>query len=119
MTGSVKRRRVYLESPFTAPTQEGRDRNRRFLLRCMRDSSMRGEAPFASHLLYTQFLDDDVPEERAIGLECGLAWADAGAEATVVYTNLGISGGMQFGIDRANQVGRPVEYRELEGWGPR
>lgn len=110
------RRRVYLESPFRASTPRERARNREFLLRCMRDSVLKGEAPLASHLLYTQFLDDDVPEERAAGLECGLAWGDAGAEATVVYTNLGVTDGMRLGVDRADLAGRPVEYRELDGW---
>src|ERR1700684_441017 len=55
-------------------------------LRCMRDSVMRGEAPFASHLLYVQFLDDDILWEREAGLSCGFAWG-ALADATVVYTD--------------------------------
>lgn len=110
------RRRVYLESPFSAPDAAGRARNRSFLLAAMRDSVFRMESPFASHLLFTQFLDDDVPHERAAGLECGFAWALVGAEATVVYVNLGISPGMRLGIEAAEKVGRPVEYRELDGW---
>ena len=37
---------------------------------CVADCLRRGEAPIASHLLYTQpgVLDDDVPEERAQGI---------------------------------------------------
>lgn len=112
----MSRRRVYLESPFHAPDAAGRARNRVYLLAAMRDSALRGESPFASHMLYTQFLDDDVPEERAMGIACGLAWADAGAQATVVYTDLGVSHGMRLGIEAAERVGRPVEYRELGGW---
>ena len=34
--------------------------------------------------------------------------------ATVVYIDRGISTGMEFGIKRAKDEGRPVEYRSIE-----
>lgn len=102
------RRLVYLESPFAGDRQ----RNAAYLKAAMRDSLDRGEAPFASHALYVQFVDDDVPVERAMGIEAGLAWG-LKAEATVVYIDLGISPGMQQGIDHAIEVGRTVEQRLL------
>lgn len=57
-------------------------------------------------------LDDNKSEERKLGIEAGLAWGSL-AEATVVYTDRGISGGMKFGIERAGKESRPVEYRKL------
>lgn len=80
----------------------------------MRDCLQRGEAPYASHLLYTQdgVLDDGDKAERSLGIEAGLCWGDK-AEATVVYADLGISGGMHQGIARAKAAGRPVEIRTL------
>ena len=80
------------------------------------DCLRRGEAPFASHLLYTQdkVLDDGLPAERTLGIEAGLAWG-VKAELTVVYTDFGISTGMKWGIEAAQKVGRPVEYRSLTG----
>jgi hypothetical protein len=110
-------RRVIVETPYKADTEEGIAENERFARACMRDCLQRGESPFASHLLYTQkgVLRDDVPEERALGIEAGLAWGCCAA-ATVVYTNRGISGGMQLGIDRAKEACRPVEYRTLMNW---
>jgi hypothetical protein len=74
----------------------------------------RGEAPIASHLLYTQpgILDDTTPVERNWGIEAGLAWKRV-ADASVVYTDLGISRGMQHGIDAAKASGLPVEYRSI------
>lgn len=83
----------------------------------MRDCLERGEAPYASHLLYTQpgVLDDDLPDERALGIEAGLQWG-AMAPKTVVYTDLGVSAGMRQGIERAKAQGRAVEYRSLTGW---
>ncbi len=105
-------RRVILESPYAAPTPEGVARNVAYARRCVRDSLARGEAPIASHLLYTQpgILDDNVPAERQQGIDAGLAWRVV-AEATVVYVDWGISRGMQYGIDRARASGIPVEYR--------
>ena len=109
-------RLVILESPYASPTLEGIEENLEYARRCLRDSLFRGEAPLASHLLYTQdgVLHDTIPEERFIGIEAGLAWG-VKADATVVYTDLGISPGMEQGIARAFREGRPTEFRKLPG----
>lgn len=103
-------RLVILESPFAGDVTE----NIEYARRAVRDALSRGEAPIASHLLYTQpgVLRDDVPEERQWGIDAGLAWG-AVATATVVYTDRGISRGMEYGINSAKAAGRPVEYRSL------
>ena len=103
-------RRVVVESPYAGDVE----RNTEYSRKCLHDCLMRGEAPFASHLLYTQphILDDKVPEQRNLGIEAGLTWG-AMAEASVVYTDYGITLGMQRGVDRAIAQGRPVEYRKL------
>lgn len=107
-------RPVILESPFAAPDEAGVTRNVAYARRAMRDSLLRGEAPMASHLLYAASgaLDDTNPDERALGIDAGLAWGREAA-LTVVYRDLGISKGMQYGIDRAIREGREVEYREI------
>ena len=104
-------RRVILESPYAGDIEA----NLAYARRAVRDSLLRGEAPIASHLLYTQagVLDDAIPAEREIGINAGLAWGSE-AEATVVYTDRGISKGMQYGMLRAAREGRPVELRSLE-----
>lgn len=106
---------VIIESPFAGDIET----NVKFARACMRDSLGRGEAPFASHLLYTQedILDDDIPKERRWGIKAGFAWGSK-AEKTVVYTNLGISEGMKKGIRRATKEEREIEYRELDSWTP-
>jgi hypothetical protein len=78
----------------------------------MLDALRRGDSPLASHLLWPGILNDADPEQRAQGIEAGLAWGRV-AQATVVYSDLGISEGMKIGIDRALKEGRPVEYRRL------
>lgn len=110
---------MILESPYSGATPEEVARNVRYARACLRDSLLRGEAPLASHLLYTQegVLDDAEPEERAKGIAAGLAWGVAARE-TVAYCDLGLSAGMQQGIARALAEGRRVDYRHLGGgWG--
>lgn len=103
-------RLVILESPYAGDI-EG---NVTYARACVRDCLMRGEAPIASHLLYTQegILRDDVAAERRLGIDAGLAWRHV-AEATVVYADRGISPGMNYGIQKAQAAGKPVEYRSL------
>lgn len=109
--------RVQLESPFAGNSKTARELNQLYLRAALRDSLLRGEAPFASHAIYAQtfVLDDSVPEERAIGINAGLSWMQA-AEKAVVYIDRGISPGMQIGIDRAKALGLDVEERSLPEW---
>ena len=101
---------VIIESPFSGDV----GRNLAYARACMRDCLARGEAPFASHALYTQpgVLDDEIPQEREQGMIAGFAWRLV-AETTVVYQDLGISSGMQRGIDHSHSIGVTVEYRSL------
>lgn len=103
-------RLVIIESPYAGDVEA----NIKYARRCVRDSLSRGEAPIASHLLYTQpgVLDDDKPDERKWGIDAGLAWR-AVAQASVVYTDRGVSSGMQYGIAAAERAGIPVEYRSI------
>jgi hypothetical protein len=107
-------RRVIVETPYAGNLWQ-RWRNRRYARRCLHDCLRRGEAPFASHLLYTQpgVLRDGVALERKLGIEAGFAWGER-ADATVVYTDRGISRGMLAGIEAAERAGRPVERRRLK-----
>lgn len=104
---------VIIESPYAGDV----DRNLRYVRACMHDCLVRGEAPFASHALYTQpgVLDDGVPAQRERGINAGLAWG-LKADKTVVYTDLGITKGMDQGIAAARAAGRPVEMRQVFDW---
>lgn len=105
---------VILESPYAGKTPEEIARNVDYARRCLRDSLLRGEAPIASHLLYTQpgVLRDEIPAERQHGIDAGLAWREV-AHGTVVYMDLGITNGMAYGIEKARRSGRDVELRQL------
>lgn len=124
-------RTVVIESPYSSMDQAGIELNLRYLRACMADCLARGEAPFASHGLYTQpgVLNDRNQAERNHGIDAGNVWRVL-ADATVVYTDLGISSGMAAGINEAEILAKDevwglesgscgavhkVEYRTL-GW---
>jgi len=102
---------IILESPYS----ENIDENAIYARACVRDSLLRGEAPIASHLLYTQpgVLNDTIITERMHGIDAGLAWLKV-ATLHVVYTDLGITPEMQCGIYAAAANGVKTEYRTLK-----
>lgn len=100
--------RVIIESPYAGDTA----RNLSYARTCLRDCLERGESPLASHLLYTQVLDDDVARERALGMAAGWVWFGA-AQALVVCVDLGVTEGMRRGIQRARNQDLPVIYRRV------
>ncbi len=111
---------VIIESPYRALPGEdpviGRETNIRYLQACIRDSLRRGEAPFASHQMYTSALEDDIPEDRELGITAGLRWHYA-ADFVAVYTDRGITEGMRRGVAHAQSLDLPGENRHLgEDW---
>lgn len=85
-----------------------------FARSCLHDCLLRGEAPIASHLLYSQegVLRDDIPDERRLGMEAGLAWRHV-ADHTVFYTDRGWSYGMLDALNCAVIEKRPFFIRGL------
>jgi hypothetical protein len=106
--------RVVIESPLNAPTREGIDMNKEYAKACLRDSLKRGEAPYASHLLFDQpgILDELIEEERMQGMMAGFAWGKM-ADLIAVYIDRGISNGMRAGIDHYRHHGIPIEMRSI------
>lgn len=106
-------RPVVVESPFAG----NRQLNDAYLRAALRDCLLRGKAPFASHGLYTQegVLNDEVPEERALGISAGFAFRPISA-GTVFYIDLGISSGMAQALEHCLDIGQTFELRSLPGW---
>jgi hypothetical protein len=101
---------VIVESPFAGDVP----RNLKYLRACIRDCLLRGEAPLASHAIYTQrgVLDDGDPNDRDLGMRAGWAWHKV-AELSVCYTDLGITSGMKAGLKHAENRGVQIEMRTL------
>lgn len=100
-----------LESPYAGDIEA----NVEYAQKCIHDMLLRGEAPYASHLLYTQpnVLDDTNPQERELGLFAGFVWKRVEGVLTVFYTDRGISSGMQLAIDYCIEHKKPYEMRKL------
>ena len=100
--------RVIIESPFAGD----KARNEKYLGICVRDCLMRGESPYASHAFFTQFLEDNLKQERELGIRAGLEWAKV-ADKVVFYTDYGMSPGMTFALNVHVAENRVIEYRQL------
>lgn len=99
-----------IESPYAGDIEK----NVSYAKLCVHDCLDRAEAPYASHLFFTQkgILDDNVPWQRDLGIEAGLAW---GAKADIVafYIDHGWSKGMLNAL-RAHKIkGKRIELRAL------
>jgi hypothetical protein len=101
---------VILESPYAGDVEA----NLEYARLCALDCARRGESPQASHLLFTQFLDDANPIQREIGIRLGLAWRSV-ANYSVFYTDLGWSNGMLAAFDSAREQKRPFKLRAIRG----
>ena len=84
-------RRVIIQSPYAAGNLEGVKTNVTYARECLQHSLDLGEAPFASHLLYPQVLDEATGRDR--GLQAEAEWMQA-ADLVAFYTDRGWSPGM-------------------------
>lgn len=105
-------KKVVIESPYKASDAYTLEQHKRYLEFAMQDALRNGEAPFASHMLYTDVLDDDNAVERLQGIHAGLVWGE-GCDYVAVYRDMGVSSGMQLGIYHWNQLGKRVEWRTI------
>lgn len=120
----MKKRMVIVESPFAG---KGDARivdaayKKAYLAACLYDCYMRGESPIASHAIGPLALDDDNPKDREMGITAISPWREA-ADATAVYEDLGVGGGMKWGIKDAERLapqGHKLEHRKLGApWAP-
>lgn len=89
---------VIIESPYAGNIEI----NIEYARLCLKHSIMLGEAPIASHLLYTQegVLNDLDKNERMLGINAGLEWLRV-ADAHIFYVDYGWSEGMLIASERA------------------
>lgn len=109
---STKPKLVIVESPYAGDIKN----NIMYARKCLRHSLGLGEAPVASHLLYTQagILKDEVPEEREMGIMAGLQWKEIPESLTVFYIDRGVSEGMKIALKDCIDKGYKYEMRSIE-----
>ncbi len=96
-TGTVPK--VYICSPFAGDTERNIEKARHYCRFAVRQ----GCVPYASHLFFPQFLSDDDPAQRALGLRMGLIYLQGCTECWVFGKV--ISSGMAVEIKRAKECG--------------
>ena len=70
--------------------------------------------PFAPHLYFTRFFDEDRPEERALGIAMGLELMRC-CDEVWVYEGEGVSEGMCQEVRHAHALGLPIRrFMELD-----
>ena len=103
---------VYVCSPLGAETPDGIMKNmkkaRLYMGTISEKYNCRAIAP---HAILPVFLDDRVPEERALGLKFGLDLLKICKK--VVVCGMVISEGMQKEIEFAQKLGIPVIYNDM------
>jgi hypothetical protein len=102
-------KRVFVCSPLRSATAAGVASNVAYAEKLCAAVCAAGHAPFASHLLYPRFLDDNDFKQREAGIAAGCAWLSA-ADELWVSTRYGISDGMTHEIQYAMQRGIPVIF---------
>lgn len=95
---------VYICSPYAGDTV----RNILAAQKYCKFAVTSGYIPFASHLLYPQFLNDDDPEERKLGLFFGNVFMDKCDEIWLFGSSY--SAGMQTEYDRAVRKGYKIRF---------
>lgn len=103
---------VYICSPLSASTPEGIIRNMNIARLYMKEMSEKYNCrAVAPHAILPVFLDDNIPEERALGLKFGLDLLRI-CKKVIVCGNI-ISNGMKKEIELAEKLGTEVIYNDI------
>ena len=95
---------VYVASPFAGDIDQNTENARQYC----RFAVSKGYLPLAPHLHFPQFLDENDPKERKLGLQFALILLDKCDELWVFGNR--ISEGMSREIDHATVIGIPIRY---------
>ena len=106
LTNIEKRRKpiVFICSPYAGDVEGNVMRARRYGRFAVTEKTI----PIIPHLMYPQFLFDDDPAERKLGLQMGLVLLTKCQELWVFGPK--ISTGMAIEIDKAKRYNMPIRY---------
>ncbi len=80
-------KKVFVCSPLAPRDGRSLEDNMRLAeLLCLR-ASEQGVSPYAPHLMFTRFFDDNTPEAREMGIAAGEAWLDVADELWMFAPN--------------------------------
>ncbi len=95
---------VFICSPFAGEIMKNAHKTRQFCQFAIKRNCI----PVAPHLLFPQFLDDGIPEERKLGLYMGSVLLTKCAELWVFGEQ--VTDGMAFEIEKAERRQIPIRY---------
>jgi hypothetical protein len=93
---------VYICSAYAGDIEHNVSRARGYC----RFAVSEGYIPLAPHLLFPQFMDDGDPEQRALGIRCGLEFLRICREVWVFGEH--ITQGMEKEVIAAKKLGLPI-----------
>lgn len=97
-------RTCYICSPYRAKTEAELDNHIDYAQEITSKAMAAGLAPITPHLYLTQVTNDEIPEQRARGLEAGQALLLL-CDCLLIGNRYGVSAGMQAEIKLAEQQG--------------
>lgn len=97
-------RTCYICSPYRAKTEAELDNHIDYAQEITSKAMAAGLAPITPHLYLTQVTNDEIPEQRARGLETGQALLLL-CDCLLIGNRYGVSAGMQAEIKLAEQQG--------------
>ena len=97
-------RTCYICSPYRAKTEAELDNHIDYAQEITSKAMAAGLAPITPHLYLTQVTNDEIPEQRARGLEAGQALLLL-CDCVIIGNRYGVSAGMQAEIKLAEQQG--------------
>lgn len=98
---------VYICSPYAGDAGTNTDRAKRYGL----FAALQMVVPVVPHLMYPQFLSEDDPRDRRIGLDFSLRLLDRCDEVWVFGDR--VSSGMAGEIARAQDLRLPIRYFDI------
>lgn len=99
---------IYVATPYRAETEPQFENQLKYTQDICRDLMLKGHTIIAPHLMYPSFLDDNIKEERDIGIQGALKLLSV-CDRFVLGVNYGISEGMRAEIKMAKSLGLVVE----------
>lgn len=97
--------KIYIISRYRAENEEELEFNKKVARHFCREIIDEGNVPVAPHLYYTQFLDENNPDDRAAGLMMGISDLRESKEYLLVIIDGVISEGMKGEIEEVARLG--------------